>query len=202
MNKRHSGILWGGEKPPHINSYFGGCNHWRTSVRVGRYWVICSGSMGEFSVNRPPFPDFGIYLSTTWRDKLGKSWTNGAYLKRIALGRPYPALVTDWKDGGGAPAEELNQLVEICLSKMRKGKIIDIGCSAGHGRTGTLLACLMARVEHLTAKEAIVKTREQYCRWAIETLSQENSITHYVEIYGIKRRASMRGVGVVSHEKA
>lgn len=168
---------------PHQPSFF--CHHWREQVRVGRYTVTCSSHIGRH-VLTPPVPDFGIYLASGWRELLGKSWTNGSYLRRLAQERPYPALVRDWLDAGTIATRDLNQLVEICLSKMRHGKMIDIGCAAGHGRTGTLLACLIARIEHLPGQEAIREARTRYCPQAVETIQQEQSVRKYVDLFGIK----------------
>lgn len=163
------------------------CTHWRQPVRVGRTEVTCSSLGYAFQrSNMEPLPDFGIYLSAIWRDKLSPFWTSGAYLKRVARLRQYPALVIDCPDMGTLKSDLLSELVEICISKMKQGKRIDIGCTAGHGRTGTLLACLIARKEHLTADEAIAQTRRRYCRHAVETRAQEDAVRKYVE--ELKRR--------------
>lgn len=176
----------GGGTPPHRPSFHLGCRHWREPVRVGRYIITCSAHIGMYLL-MPPVPDFGIYLAAGWRELLGESWTNGSYLKRLAEQRPYPALVRNWPDGQSIPSRDLDQLVEICLSKMRHHKMIDIGCAGGHGRTGTLLACLIARVEHLSGEEAIRETRSRYCRHAVETLVQERLVREYIENFGIQR---------------
>jgi hypothetical protein len=159
-------------------SYFG-CKHWRERVQVGRKWVTCS-SLGD-GKRLDPKPDFGIYMCSTWRQDLSPFWTDGAYVKRVAAIRQYPALVVDWPDMGSLKPELLDQLVEICLSKMRQGKWIDIGCNAGHGRTGSLLACLIARKEHLTGEQAIAEVRRRYCQHAIETKLQENAVREYID---------------------
>ncbi len=163
---------------PQHNHYYGGCGHWREPVRVGRFVVTCSALTFNHAL-APPVPGFGVYLAAGWRDILGKCWTNGSYLKRLAQERPYPALVREWPDAGVVPTRDLTQLVEICLSKMRKGLVVDIGCLAGHGRTGTLLACLIARVEHLPAERAIDEVHHRYCRHAIETKTQQDAVADY-----------------------
>ena len=122
---------------------------------------------------------FGIYLAFGWRDLLGKAWTNGSYLKKLALARPYPAMVVDMVDGGVLEYHLLNQVVEIALSKLRRGKRIDIGCHQAHGRTGSILACLIARIEHMNGEDAIKATRSRYCRYAIETKAQEDMVKQY-----------------------
>lgn len=159
---------------------YGLCHHWRQPVRVGRFQVTCSARFsGE--VTRDFAPDFGIYLDKGWNEKLGQIWTNGAALKRAALRRPYPALVIDWLDMNTISVDLVNDLVEICLSKMRQGKRIDIACNHGHGRTGTLLACLIARVEHLPPELAIKQVHERYCQHAVETHAQHELVKAYVK---------------------
>lgn len=158
---------------------YGMCHHWRQRVKVGRSSVTCSSLPDRKSLL--PHPDFGIYLSYLWREKLSPVWTSGAYLKRVTPLRKYPALVVDWRDLGGLDPDLLTELVEICVSKMRQRKWIDIGCHAGHGRSGALLACLISRKEHLTGERAIAEVRSRYCRLAIETKSQEESVKKYVE---------------------
>jgi len=161
---------------------YGTCRHWRQRVRVGRTTVTCSSYFGNGnSKTLEPIPDFGIYLSTVWKSKLSPFWTSGAYLKSVARLRAYPALVVDWADVGVVKVNWLRELVEICLCKMRQGKRIDIGCAAGHGRTGTLLACLIAKKEHLSAVRAMSEVYSRYCHHAIETRAQEDLVREYVE---------------------
>lgn len=161
-----------------LKTFFSGCNHWRQPVPVGRYTVTCSSIGREL---KEPHPDFGVYLTNLWKEKIGGIiWTNGVTIRRAAHGRAYPAMIVDWTDMGTVPVEQLEDIVEVCLSKMRAGKRIDIACAAGHGRTGTLLACLVARVEHLPAREAIAAVRFRYCPHACETLAQEQLVGRYV----------------------
>ena len=161
---------------------FPGCTHWRNPVQVGRRIVTCS-TFNRTKRDDPCFqPGFGVYLAACWRDRLGSLVTNGSRIKSLADRREYPALFVDWPDMAGRPPELLAQLVDICLCKMRQGLVVDIGCHAGHGRTGTLLACLIARVEHLPAERAIAEVRRRYCRHAVEHQAQEKAIAEYVKI--------------------
>lgn len=164
----------------------GFCRHWRQPVWVGSHVVTCS-TLPVGKELKPPVPDFGIYLSKSWQEKLSPVWTNGSYIKRVTQVRAYPALVLDWPDMNGLPIGEMDNLVEICLSKMRRHLTIDIGCTQGHGRTGTLLACLIARLERATAAEAIEYTRERYCRNAVETDAQKRSVADYIAYLKARR---------------
>ncbi len=158
--------------------YFTGCRHWRQQVKVGKRFVTCSSYSGNGD-RLEPLPDFGIYLSTLWWDKISPFWTSGAYIRRVSRMRQYPALVIDCPDMGALKPELLDELVEICLSKMRQGKRIDIGCNAGHGRTGMLVACLIVRKEHLTGEQAIAEVQHRYCSYAIETEIQKKAVSEY-----------------------
>jgi protein-tyrosine phosphatase len=171
-----------------LGYHYQSCNHWRQTVRVGRYVVTCSSAPYSHDKAEPK-PDFGIYLAkSSWESRLSEIWTNGCYLKSVAEKRSYPALVVDWPDFGVIKVELLAQLVNIALSKMRHGKCIDIACMAGHGRTGTLLACLIARVEHIPAWIACDEVHARYCRYAIENPSQGRLIEEYVAKYGVRTR--------------
>lgn len=178
---KQSGIFNSRRKPytPTPFAHYAGCHHWRQEVRVGRFVISCSGEFHSKGTKGLPKPDFGVYLAKAWEAYLGKGWTNGSYLKRLAVARPYPALVYDWPDGAALSPDELNNLVEICLSKMRKGLRVDIGCLQAHGRTGVLLACLIVRVEHMDGRRALEAARARYCRWAAENRAQEESIEAY-----------------------
>ena len=166
------------------------CRHWRQGVAVGRFTVSCSsGILLQPERNAEPYPDFGIYLAPVWENIVGgKIWTNGSALKKAAELRHYPALVVDWLDMSAPAPELLSRLVDICLSKMRQGKRIDIGCNAGHGRTGTLLAALIARVEHVDGYTAMQSARRRYCKSAVEGRSQEEAVIKYTESWRWKRR--------------
>jgi protein-tyrosine phosphatase len=158
-------------------NYHPGCNHWRQRVPVGRRVVTCSSYNVGKDLRSGNLPDFGVYLYSGWNK--GVFTTNGCYIKALANRRPYPMLFVDWPDMGILKADELDTLVSICLTKMRHGKLLDIACNAGHGRTGTLLACLIARTEHLSGVRAIAEARSRYCRHALESTAQERAVAEY-----------------------
>lgn len=167
---------------------YGHCRHWRQPVQVGRYTITCSGHFNnpQHGALLPPYPDFGIYVMNGWADVLSQGlWTNGVYLKLVKEQRPYPALLVDWKDMGGLSPRQMNILVTVARNKMKRGNRIDIGCGAGHGRTGTLLACLIGRVEHLDYRIAIIEARKRYCGHAVESMAQEQTVKEYLQKYGL-----------------
>jgi len=171
------------------NRFYSGCPHWRQPVRVGRFTVTCSAAPFGRKDLKAPHPDFGVYLASRWKESVGGAiLTNGSALKKARELSVYPAIYVDWADMAAPEPQLLTRLVEICLAKMRAGKRVDIGCMQAHGRTGTLLACLVARVEHLGGYTAIDAVRERYCRYACETQAQEHAVVQYAYDVARKRR--------------
>ena len=50
---------------------------------------------------------------------------------------------------------------------------------AGHGRTGTMLACLLVEVEGLAPDEAIKQARQRYCSRVVESEAQIETVYRY-----------------------
>lgn len=139
------------------------CHHWRAPVRVGDHHILCSSWIAR-PLDRPtiewrPYPDAAYYLDPQWRDGAPEH-------------RAWPRVFVDWPDMGVIPLERLRALVAEIAENMDQGRSVEIGCIGGHGRTGTLLAALVARIERRTASEAILAARERYCPSSIETAAQ------------------------------
>ncbi len=164
-----------------IQNYKRICRHWRQSVAVGRYCITCSAEI-DGQIASPP-PDFGVYLSIGWQMRLARDfYTNGGYVRRVLAQQPYRAMFVDWADFGTIKVKLLAEIVEIILTKIRQYKTVDIGCQAGHGRTGTLLAALIMRIEHVGAKGGLARARRRYCQHACEHYCQERLLEDY-EVY-------------------
>ena len=101
-----------------------------------------------------PDRDFGLYMDDRWRP----SW---------------PADVIAWADFGtpADPAEAARQIVSA-FDRAARGERIEIGCAAGLGRTGTVLAC-MAVLAGVRPDEAVAWVRTNYHPGAVETPEQE-----------------------------
>lgn len=72
--------------------------------------------------------------------------------------------------------EEFDELINYAIDSLVEGKKVHAGCIAGHGRTGTFLAAITQRTmgEKLAEEgiSAIDYVRDNYCKKAVETLSQ------------------------------
>ncbi len=77
-----------------------------------------------------------------------------------------------WPDMGVIPADRLRAVAADIAAHMEDGATVEIACLGGHGRTGTLLAALIANIEGCGATEAILAVRQRYCEHAIETPAQ------------------------------
>lgn len=99
-------------------------------------------------------PDYGLYLDRRWQP-------------------PWKHEHVDWPDFG-IPGDAVSFLVALrkALTRARAGQLVEIGCSGGHGRTGTALACL-AVLSGLSSAEAVGWVRRAYCGEAVETTEQE-----------------------------
>jgi len=62
----------------------------------------------------------------------------------------------------------------------QEGKRVEVACIGGHGRTGTVLAC-MAVLAGVPANEAVRWVRNQYCERAVQEPSQEYWMERFAE---------------------
>ena len=82
-------------------------------------------------------------------------------------------LYLNWPDYGAVPQTRLIKALITVIKALLDDKTVEIGCAGAHGRTGTLLAALMVKIEKVDAKTAINRIRKEYCSRAIESYSQE-----------------------------
>ena len=73
-------------------------------------------------------------------------------------------------DGDMLPVAVTRQISEIVKNKTKGGKKVGFYCLGGHGRTGTLLASLIAIEEQ--PEDPIAVARERYCQYAVESEKQ------------------------------
>jgi protein-tyrosine phosphatase len=59
-----------------------------------------------------------------------------------------------------------------------EGRIVEVACGGGTGRTGTVIACMAVLAGH-TADDAVAWTRGHYRRRAVETRSQRRWVAWF-----------------------
>lgn len=67
-------------------------------------------------------------------------------------------------------------LIDYLVGMLAVGATVHVGCIGGHGRTGLVIASIVARLKITPDNNAIGWTREHYCKRAIETKAQENFV--------------------------
>jgi protein-tyrosine phosphatase len=86
-----------------------------------------------------------------------------------------------WPDYGVLTYKQIDWLVNKIIVDLECGLVVETGCTGGHGRTGTLLACLAGKLLGLSATEAIQHIRKVYCMFAVEKESQIELIAEYLQ---------------------
>jgi len=93
--------------------------------------------------------------------------------------------------------EEFVKMVAWLRGKLEAGKKVHVGCFAGHGRTGMVLAALVKEV--LGEEDAITYVRENYCKKAVESAEQVYFLKKY---FGIKPVLGSKTVSAVKASSA
>ena len=159
---------------------FNSCQHYMHEFKLNEdSSVYLTAVRGKNLAKGIEPPTMACYLDTGWLDQ-AKLWFTGDAPSDEDLYDPSktPTLWINWKDMSVIPLRELSQAVVWCLRRVKEGERLSIGCHGAHGRTGTLLACLLVH-EGTTATEAISRVRKDYCNRAIETKGQEDLIVKY-----------------------
>lgn len=156
--------------PPH--------KHQPTHVIKGKGWnVYCGkGADCEDLAN-----DFNLVMNLTGRSikethvipmpELAK-WTHG--------GQKFTEMLIDWPDYGVTtlPLAFWQDL----LAYMEAGKLdLLVFCVGGHGRTGTAVASILIVALGYSAEKAIDWVRTNYCKKAIESVTQEEYLEDLAE---------------------
>lgn len=74
----------------------------------------------------------------------------------------------------------INQIIKV----LKKGEHVHIQCIGGHGRTGTIIACLISTVNK-TVTNPVKWVKDNYCKKAVESVIQYDFIANFTktEIY-------------------
>ena len=107
-------------------------------------------------------PDYGLYLDPSWTP----TW---------------PHVLLDWPDLG-VPTDDFLASSEIAqaFARAKRGETVEVACVGGHGRTGTVLAC-MAILAGVPPDDAVAWVRAAYCSRAVQEPRQEYWVQHRFE---------------------
>jgi protein-tyrosine phosphatase len=106
--------------------------------------------------------DYGLYLEQRWKP----TW---------------PADIVDWPDHGvPVDNERAVEQIEDAWTRALSGEVVEIGCFAGIGRTGVVLACF-AILAGIPPDEAVAWVRTNYRPVAVETSDQEQWVLWFGE---------------------
>lgn len=130
------------------------CRHMEESVTFPDGTTVYATSWA--SPKEPSgIPDFGLYLDDSWRPRS---------IATMIPWKDYGLPTCPWYTAVGAIVEHFD--------KANEGFSVEVGCIGGHGRTGTVLAC-MAVLGGVPGKEAVEWVRDNYCWHAVESEKQE-----------------------------
>lgn len=102
-----------------------------------------------------PKPDFGLYLASSW---------NPECLSYYIPWTDYGLPTINW--------QTVIFAIEQAFESAKNGVNVEVGCVGGHGRTGTVLAC-MATIAGVKATNAVKWVRKHYCEHAVESEDQK-----------------------------
>jgi hypothetical protein len=126
--------------------------------------VLASGWFERAAGDSPPH--FGLYLDPMWQPD-------------------WPAAHVDWPDFG-VPRNIVEADAQIidAFEQARGGSNVEVACVGGHGRTGTVLAC-MAALAGVPAADAVAWVRRQYCPRAVQEPSQQYWMERFAARHGL-----------------
>lgn len=117
-----------------------------------------------------PAPDLGLALGVA-RDRA--SWVPS-----------WPVTWVDWPDFR-TPRDDVAAAAAVveAYRAARSGARLEVTCTGGTGRTGTVIACLAVLAGH-PAADAVAWTRERHRRHAVETPGQRRWLLRFAELVG------------------
>lgn len=123
-----------------------------------------------------PLPEFGLYLGRP-PDRPRRT-----LLRRRPAWRPdWPTEWIDWPDfRTPRDAEAAAARIVEAYRRARSGERVEIACTGGTGRTGTVIACMAVLAGH-PAEDAVAWTRSHYRPRAVETRGQRRWIAWFAD---------------------
>lgn len=153
------------------------CRHQRHRFELEHGLVVFASAWGDSPRDESLIPegfsgppDIGFYLDPVWASE---TLVVSPDLHTPATLTATPGLVVfPWPDWGVPENPRLlREALVWLLAEIAKGKVVEIGCMGGHGRTGAALACLLV-LQGLSVEKATGRVWRNYCDKAIETKAQ------------------------------
>lgn len=156
------------------------CRHWQQKVPLlDDVEVLASSRLDR------PSSRFGHPKRTDWEPDIGfyldPGWGEGELLvspgMRLPLGRMQrtgkKTIIYPCPDYGVPenPKRYL-RIVAWLVDQAKQGAAVEVGCTGGHGRTGTALASMLI-LQGMKPRAAIRRVRTSYCDLAVESDRQE-----------------------------
>jgi len=154
------------------------CAHNQDVVTVGNFELWLSELPSRSWIRKNPA--LGVYMAESWLNYAGNVMTNGIALE---TGAPYNIIYINWVDRGVVHYSCLIPVVNKIIEYLEEGVHVELGCWGGHGRTGTVAACVLGAVEKLDGVTAIKELRKRYCNHAVEGAGQEALVKAFCEAY-------------------
>ncbi len=165
------------------------CSHKGEAVQVGDYVIHTGGTMYMTSSD---LDRFDVLLPLTGCKELdfGKTYQfvgapedadietrrkQPSGITPLSPGRHYTILAAPLVDFGGLPENWKEFLQEQVIPLLASGKTVLGFCIGSHGRTGTLVASLIALLEPDVA-DPVAEARRRHCHHAVETRAQAAGI--------------------------
>ncbi|KAL4240105.1 Dual specificity protein phosphatase 23 [Mactra antiquata] len=92
--------------------------------------------------------------------------------------REFTTLGLNVREFSPPTLEQIHTGIEFIENCIADNKSVAVHCAHGIGRTGTLLACYLAKKHHITGDEAIAMLREMR-PYSVETSEQEDVVRTY-----------------------
>jgi hypothetical protein len=119
------------------------------------------------------FPDGTLVRTSALADRtVNAAWrAYGLYLD-ARWAPTWPAEVVDWPDlGTPSNDRDATAAIERAFEQARRGVNVEIGCLAGRGRTGTVVACMAVLAG--IGEDGAVRWVRQQLPGAVETSAQQ-----------------------------
>ena len=125
------------------------------------------------------FPDGTVVLASGWLHRTPTAWRPGFGLYLDPSWAPdWPHVMLDWPDFGIPSSTDIAaQEIRSAFERARGGESVEVACIGGHGRTGTVLAC-MAILAGVPVADAVAWVRGAYCPRAVQEPSQQYWVEH------------------------